>query len=48
MKSFGNICFVTAVMKDKMFKPESQNFLGQGLAKPQSRLNLGFENADMG
>ena len=29
-------------------KPESQNFLNPGLAKPQSQLNLWFKNTDLG
>ena len=28
-------------------KPESQNFLDPGLAKPQSQLNLGFKDIDL-
>ena len=31
-----------------LYKPESQNFLDQGLAKPYSHLNLGFKNRDLG
>ena len=32
--------------KHKTFKPELQNFLDPGLAKPQCRLNLVFKNTD--
>ena len=33
---------------NQMLQPESQNFLDPGLAKPQSQLNLGFKNTDLG
>ena len=28
--------------------PESQNFLDPGLSKPESQVNLGFYNTDLG
>ena len=31
----------------RVLKPESQDFLDPGLAKPQSQLNLGFGNTDL-
>ena len=34
--------------KEKTIKPESQDFLDPGLAKPQPQLNLVFKNADLG
>ena len=30
------------------YKPESENFLDPGLAKPYSYLDLGFKNTDLG
>ena len=30
----------------KTCKPESQNFLNPGLAKPQPQLNLGYKNRE--
>ena len=41
----------TLVMEEeryKTIKSESPNFLNPGLAKPQSQLNLGFKNKDLG
>ena len=32
----------------RSLKPESQNFLDLGLAKPWSQVNLGFKNTDLG